>query len=1082
MRPFCVRLARATTLLGIACLLGVANAAAPAPADARLTLSQLLQERPLDQLYHTGWAAREGFQGPVMGLAQTTDGYLWVGTAQGLFRFDGVRFERFETLAGETLQSKSVMSLFATPDNGLWVGFLSGGAAFVRAGHVLSTEPAKTSFGGSTRAFGREKDGTMWVANSRGVFRREGDRWREMGKAEGYPEIGPGQYTEDMRLDGDGNVWAFTTRALMVRPAGQSRFVEAPTNGQHARQPAVDPQGRIWARVGDRYVRLPRPGVPGDVLGAGRPATSSLFMPMFDREGNLWYGALDGVVRERVPGLAPDSGEAMPAAAPPVPLVPLTPASGPSAHGAGQSFDFGAPALQRLTAAHGLTGDRVVKVFQDREGSIWLGTNGGLDRLRPTRVPTFQFPVRTSELAMARGTRGDAWFTSHSGLLHLNAPGEGADLELFPSASVSMSAVLVDHAGTVWVGSAEGLHRLAPDGHYVDELKPTFPDWNGAVTDLIEDASGRIWLMAQAFGPLRRAADGHWERLAGQKGFPNAIFNCMAADSQGRVWMGTVGNRLLRVETGDRVTRLNEKDGVDVGDLLSLTPGKGYLWIGGERGVQRMDDSGAFHTLKAASPDALNGISGLVETPEGDLWLNGEAGITRILAADVRRAMADPGYRVPLLQLGTLDGLPGRAETVFPLRTALRTPDGRLWFSLTNALVTVDPATLTSTIGPPGLDVQRVIANGAPLPPGPGGLVHAAAGTRELQVDYAALSLAVPERARFQYRLRGLEADWHDAGARRQAFYTNLGPGRYDFEVRATNDGVAWSDKPATLAIEIPPTFVQSLVFKVLCGVLLVAAAALLVRMRLRQLEARALAQYRVRLEERTRIAQDLHDTLLQGFQGLLLRFQRVSRLIDEPRARVELERVMTQADEVVIEGRDRVADLRASPPDAGPLEQTLEAQGRDLSGYHDSAFRLHVEGPSRALEPTARTELALVAREALFNAFQHSRAALIEMTLRYTDAAFELQLKDDGVGLPPDTLAQGRSAGHWGLSGMRERMERLGGRFELRSAAGEGTIVLLALPASRAFGRPGKPGAFEGIRGRAEDLLQRMLARQALD
>lgn len=1051
-------------MAGIALLLsaaGAAQGAAPPPTSpGRTSLAELLQEQPLDQLYHTGWAAREGMYGPVMGLAQTTDGYLWVGTAQGLFRFDGLRFERFETLAGESLQSKAVLSLFATPDNGLWVGFLAGGAALVRDGHVLASEPAKEGFGASTRAFAREKDGTVWAANSRGLFRRDGDRWKQMGQAEGYPPVAPGHYTMDVLADGDGNLWAFTTRGALVRPAGQTRFVEVPSEGRNPMYAAVDPQGRIWARIGEqRYRRLPRPNVPGDVLGSGRPVHNSLFMPVFDREGHLWYGALDGVIRERLSDQAPDSDEPLSAslaAAPPVPIVPLAPASGARGPGVGQAYDFRSPALQRLTPSQGLTGDRVLKVFQDREGSIWIGTNAGLDRLRPTRVPTFQFPVRTSTLSMAAGPRGDLWFTSRIGLLHMNPPGGGPDLETFPSESVSMSRVLVDHAGTVWVGDQGGLWRLTPQGRYVNELKSSFPDWNGAVTDLAEDSAGTIWLMSQSFGPMRRFRDGRWERLAGQKGFPNATFHCMTADDQGRVWMGTVGNRLLRVEPGDRLTRLNEKNGINVGDLLALTPGKGYLWIGGEHGVQRMDDSGQVHDLRAVSEDALNAISGIVETPEGDLWLNGEAGITWIKAADVRRAMSDPSYRVPLLQLGTLDGLPGRAETSFPLNTALRAPDGRLWFSLTNALVTIDPATLASDSAPPPVDIQRVVVNGAPLARAQPSLVQAAAGTRDLRIDFASLSLAEPERARFRYRLRGQETDWQDAGARRQAFYTNLGPGRYTFEVQASNDGRIWSRSPASLAVDIPPTFFQSATFRILCVLLAIGLIALLVQMRLRQVEARALERYRARLDERTRIAQDLHDTLLQGFQGLMLRFQRVAWGIpDELPARAEMERVLDRADEVVIEGRHRITDLRQAPSDSAPLERTLESLGHDLAGYHDVAFKVSVDGTSRPLEAGARAELALVAREGLFNAFQHARARHIEVHLSYAETGFTLRISDDGVGVPLQTQLDGQRPGHWGLSGMRERAVRIGGSFELQSAPGEGTTLSVHVPAERAY-----PGA----------------------
>jgi signal transduction histidine kinase len=408
---------------------------------------------------------------------------------------------------------------------------------------------------------------------------------------------------------------------------------------------------------------------------------------------------------------------------------------------------------------------------------------------------------------------------------------------------------------------------------------------------------------------------------------------------------------------------------------------------------------------------------------------------------------------------------------------------------MTNGAVTVDPARLTRRAAPAVIDIQRVLVDGDALPPQAGGLVRAVAGTKDLQVDYTSLSLAMPERANFKYRLRGLESDWHDAGPRRQAFYTNLGPGHYTFEVQGTNEDGIWSAKPTALSIEIPPTFVQSTGFRVLCALAVLIVIALVVRMRLRQIEARARERYRARLDERTRIAQDLHDTLLQGFQGLLLRFQRVAWGIpQELPARAEMERVLDQADEVVIDGRNRVTDLRLPPPDVGTLEQTLEALGRDLSGFHDASFGIRVDGTPRPLDACVHAELALVGREGLFNAFQHAKATAIALTMAYTDSALTISITDDGVGVPAETQLNGRSPGHWGLSGMRDRVAGVGGSFELRSTSGggtgtgtgTGTEVVLSIPASRAYRQANRPPRLSGLSRWLRALMERALPRRA--
>ncbi|HEY4081485.1 MAG TPA: two-component regulator propeller domain-containing protein [Burkholderiaceae bacterium] len=1071
---------RSLALIGMGCVLSMMSAsfvmaAVPGPAPKRLSLDELLRNPPLDQLHHTAWGAREGVFGPVYGLAQTTDGYLWLGTDRGLLRFDGERFEPFASIAGESLQGRGILTLYATPDNGLWIGYLSGGLALVREGHVVLEENAKPGgFQGATRGFAQEKDGTLWVASSRGLFKRSGDTWHRMGKAEGCPDSGQGLFTKSVDVDPAGNVWVNIDKRALVRPAGQQRFVELVLPEKDAEYMTLDPQGRMWANtqrsVGQkfhmRYFRLPRPQVPGDVFDSGHPVHNGLYMPIFDRDGYLWYGAGDGVTRERLPETSPPASQELAPeaqAAPPLPLVPLSPTPNAAAPHDAQSFRFSQPALQRLTRNQRLTGDEVLRILQDREGNIWIGTNGGLDRLRRTRVSTFQFPVGMSTPAMALGRQGDLWFTSRNGIFHLPLDGKAADLVSYPLPSPSLTRVAVDHAGTVWLGDRNGLSRLGPDGHNIDERRDAFPDWRGTLMEIAEARSGALWVSAQAMGLLRRLPDGSWERLQGNKGFPaDAHAKAIALDQQGRSWLGYEDGMLLRVDEGDRITTFTQKEGLRVGDVLALAAGDRHVWVAGAHGLQRVDDAG-FHEVWAAAADAFNGVSGLLETPQGDLWLNGAEGITRIEAADLKRAIADPDYRVPLMKLDTSDGLPGRAETMWPLRTALQTPDGHLWFTVTNGVVVVDPATLAGApAASTALQIQRVSASGTPVTPHQVGLVQPPAGTQDLQIDYTSLSLAMPERIRFKYRLSGLETSWHDAGARRQAYYSNLGPGRYVFEVLGTDADGVWSPKPATLAIEIPPTFVQSLTFRALCAVLALALIALLVLMRLRQLEARAAERYLARLNERTRIAQDLHDTLLQGFQGLVLRFQRVAWGIPEALpARAEMERVLDRADEIVIEGRHRVTDLRQEPSDSRPLEQTLESLGNDLASFHEASFEMRLDGESRPLAAGVHGELALVAREALFNAFQHSKATRIEAHVTYAETGLSMSVSDDGVGVPPQTQANGQRPGHWGLSGMRERVTRVGGSFALRSPPGGSTQLVVSVPAAQAYLSAGEnPGS----------------------
>jgi len=985
-------------------------------------------EQPLSHLQHTSWTLKDGMPGPVMAIAQTSDGYLWLGTGSGLYRFDGVRFERFDTLAGAQLPSRQVLSLHATKDNGLWVGLMDGGAALVREGRVLHVDPAGGNFATSTRDFASQRDGTLWVATGRSLLRREGEAWIAIGPESGYDDgNGHAPPTLKIAVDGSDNLWVVTDRTVFVKAAGSTRFVasEAPALG--LTQLVVGADGRAWANDMSPAVRglsrLPLPGEPAASAATPLyPVARSFFMPAFDRRGLLWYGARDGLNRIDVSG---------------------TPAAAAASH-------------QFLGTDKGLSGELVTRIFQDRDGAIWVGTNGGLDRFRGAAVDRIDLPDRSASIAMTADEHGHLWIASGGSVQRL-APGRSTP-EPVPTdpGMETFTAVFADRQGRLWVGGRTGLWRQ--DGHRFVQL-PT-PDglpWMAAVFEITEDAQGAIWFNGHRYG-LMRYADGKVTRLSGSGRFPRKGPDAIGTDARGQVWMGYDDGTLLRQE-GDRTVALTPADGVKVGAIKVIARQGEQLWIGGERGVQLVSAPG-LPMLRLADPDALDGVSGIVATPDGALWMNGANGIVRLSADEVRRALAvapDDGRRPTGRRFGLDDGLSGRAEQSWPLRTAARTPDGLLWFALSNGVVRIDPARLPQgDVAPPPVDVQRLFVHGEPvLPATSDGALRLSPGTRDLEIAYTAISLAQPDRTRFRYQLIGQDRDWLDAGVRRRAFYTNLGPGAYEFRVQASQDGGPWSATPATMRFEIAPTLTQTGWFRAAAVFVGLATLGVLAALRARQRRLHEQERLAARVQERERIARDLHDTLLQGVYGLILRFEAISRRLPDTE-RSAMQRVLADADALLVEGRDRVTDLRLPPPDANLLEHTLEGLGRELSHTHGAAFALSVEGTPRPLEPALSASICLIAREAIFNAFQHARAERIEVTLRYGDAAFSLRVHDDGIGVPDAVQERGGRPGHWGLSGMRERAELAGVAYRLSSHAGVGTEVELSVPAARAYAATG--------------------------
>jgi signal transduction histidine kinase/sugar lactone lactonase YvrE len=1011
----------------------VLTAAAALVAPTAHAQSSTPSEQPLAHLQHTTWTLKDGMPGPVMAIAQTTDGYLWLGTGTGLFRFDGVRFERFETIAGERLPSRQVMALHATRDNALWVGLLDGGTALVRQGRVLHLDAANGLFDSSTRAFAEQRDGTLWVATGRALLKRKGEdkAWTAVGPASGY-----GGDTQELainvKVDAQDNVWVVTQRTLYVQPSGSTRFAEAPLPRTGFSQLSIGPDGRAWgndaadAKVG--ATRLPLPGEPLPATAQHYTVPNSYAYPLFDREGKLWFGALGGLMR-------------------------TSPVGTPEQERQARQFI-------NAERGQGLSGDQVIRIFQDRDGAIWVGTNGGLDRFRGAAVDGVDLPGRSSAVSMSAAPDGEIWFTSQDDVFVQPPDGGPARKLALADGPQSLTAVFVDRHQRRWLGGRNGLFRQEGDRDSVRFVAIPSPDgqpWVGAVRDIAEDGSGAIWITANRYS-LQRYADGKLERMAGRDGFPKRPPESLATDTQGHLWLGYGDGSLLRHD-GTRVTALTPTDGLKVGGIKVVAIKGPHVWIGGDTGVQLVSEPGR-PLIRLDDPAALEGVSGLVETDAGDLWLNGANGITHLIGEEVRRAIADPAYRSKARRIDLLDGLRGRAEQSWPLHTALQTPDGKVWFSLTNGVVRIDPARLPSgEVAAPPVDIQRVSSGGEVLPASPDGPLRLAAGTRDLDIEYTAMSLAVPERTRFRYRLIGQDRDWQDAGTRRRAFYTNLGPGAYDFQVEASQDGGPWSVSPATLRFEIAPTLTQNAWFRAAAVLAGIAALGGLAALRARQSRLHEQDRLAARVQERERIARDLHDTLLQGVFGLILRFEAIARRLPGTE-RAAMERVLTDADSLLVEGRDRVTDLRLPPPDANQLEHTLEALGRELSHTHGAAFALTVDGTPRALAPALSASICLIAREAIFNAFQHAQAGRIEVTLHYDDARFALFIRDDGVGVPDDVQDRGGRPGHWGLSGMRERADLAGVSYRLTSQVGGGTEIELSATARQAYELAGESSA----------------------
>jgi signal transduction histidine kinase/ligand-binding sensor domain-containing protein len=972
--------------------------------------------QPLAQLYHSSWGPKQGVTGNVTALAQTTDGYLWVGTTDGLLRFDGISFERYEPENG-SLPATSVSALMAVPGGGLWVGFYRGGASFIKDGQVTNYSESDGFPVYTVRGFARDRSGAIWAAAVGGLVRLDGKRWEKRYTAWNYPH---GETPWTLLADRDGTLWVDAGNQIMFMPAGQKRFEATGIEAGGISFLTQAPDGSIWFHDDQRKT----------MRGFCRDQDSKFqLLPnidifadsgMFDRNGAFWLGG-DGLYR-----------------------IPFS--SGLGSHRL-------AGALEKLTSSEGLSNDDVKALMEDREGNIWVGTDGGLDRFRHRNVTWF--PLRGGPFTLVAGPGNTVWAGSRG-----NTPfARVEDRKMAAGGPTDVFTAYRDPDGSIWFG---GSHTLVhwQNGRFVDvpaprqvlDLSRSAKPPNAIIVSAItKDHSGSLWVAFGGSGEFR-LANGKWTFVKILPDHPDWSAGYAFTDTAGRVWL-LWGDRVARYDRGN-VRVFGAKEGLAIGPPNIIAEGDQRIWIGGESGLSFFKD-GEFHTIKTAENSGFTTVTGIVATRNSDLWLSTGPGIVHIPATEVQDAIDDPDHKVAFDLFNLVSDLPEptqRGEVYSS--AAIQANDGSIWFAMRNGAVRVDPAHIYRNPFPPPVSIRSIMADNKSYSPFSD--LKLPALTKDLRIEYAGLSLSIPERVRFRYKLEGRDRDWQNVGSRREAFYTDLPAGNYHFRVIACNNDGVWNETGATLNFSVAPAWFQTAWFRVFCvGVFFLLLWALY-QLRLRQLEQRFRVVLDARVNERTRIARELHDTLLQSFQGLLARLQAASNLLPTrpDRAKERLDAAIDQASQAIAEGRDAVLDLRLSTVVSNELAAAIKTLGEELGASGDDrespVFDVAIEGAPRELRPLVRDEIYRIAAEALRNAFNHAQAKRIEAELHYDDHEVRVRIRDNGRGIEPH-VAGGRP-GHFGLDGMRERARVIDAKLDVWSNVGSGTEVELTVPARHAY------------------------------
>ncbi len=971
----------------------------------------------ISQYGHSAWRIQDGyFSGQPWSITQTTDGYLWVGTAAGLLRFDGVQFVPWSSLAGEPLPSDAVRVVFGARDGSLWIGTASGLV------HWVNQRSIRYLNEGLINAVLQDEKGQIWVMEykpSRGpqhaLCRIVDTDVRCFGEEEGVPLTDANNLAEDT----SGFFWAGSDTALLRWRPGSSKVYRPAAlrsnqgiQGVEALAAAAD--GSVWVGI---EVPGHEGGLQHMVAGVLRPfvipklngETLDVDDLLIDRQGNLWVGTeSQGVYR---------------------------------IHGTD---------VDHFGSADGLSSDHVNRFFEDREGNLWVSTAKGIDMFRDLRVISVSRREGLTEDAVESvlaARDGTVWIGSNR-LQALRPDGVVTEPEKgLPGYQVT--SLLEDHTGRLWVGSDNSLWVY--EGGKFTSIKRQDGRAFGMVMGMKEDSDHNVWVESR--GPpatLIRIQD-----LRVREEFPAPpmpIARKVALDPQSGIWLGLMSGDLARFRSGKtEIFTFADHPNTRVKALFAAPDGS--ILGGTEFGVVGWKN-GRQQILSVRNGLPCNDINGLISDDQDDLWLYTGCGLIEISKDEVKRWWDEPEGKLKMRVFDVLDGV---QTGIGHFNTSAKTPDGRLWFASGSVLQTVDPAHMAGNTVPPPVHIDGIVADRKSYSAQDG--LRLPALTRDLQIDYTALSFTAPKKVRFRYMLEGHDKDWQEPGTRRQAFYNDLRPGHYRFRVIACNNDGVWNETGASLNFSIAPAYYQTMWFRVLCGAAFLLLLWALYQLRLRQLRHQITIGLEARVNERTRVARELHDTLLQSFQGALFQIQAARNMLlrRADNAMPVLDEAIHAAEAGISEGRVAIQDLRPDPVGQRSLSELLEATGHELAGEqeldgHSPEFRVIVEGKEQNLSLTVQEEVYKISREAIRNAFQHAAASHIEVEIRYDEDRFRLRIRDDGKGIDPTILKAGGQAGHWGLQGMRERAQRIGSRLEFWGEMGAGTELELTVPGVVAY------------------------------
>lgn len=949
--------------------------------------------KTLMQYAHRIWGQEEGlFQPTVYSVLQTRDGFLWLGTQDSLIRFDGIRFREFDDPHNEALHRTLIRSLLEDKRGHLWAASVGSGITEIRQNGTVKRFTAKDGLP-SDDAFclSEGEEGEIWICTNKGLAQFNGISFRTRTVADGLPS----NLIRDTCRAADGTRWVAGFDFGLARLIGES--YQPYSNSVISLKENVtaihcDSDGSLWAgtsaglvHVTDRtsYRITSRDGLPDDSVSALAPG----------RNGDLWVGTNNGVSRY--------------------------------AHGE----------ISAYTAQDGLSHSGVLSLYEDREGTLWAGTRNGLDQFTNSKVT----PYTVAEGLASNNTgpviedkEGKLWIgTLGSGLSSFNGRRFTVLTKRDGLRSNTILSLEVDAAGDLWVGTDKGLNCLR-HGKVINTYTLRSGLSGPEIRALFSDTNGTLWVGTDKGLSRFTGTSFTSSRILPGKGDMGVL--ALAGGQLATLFVSTEDSGLFTVRNGTTtsyttdVTRSVDCYLVDreLRETWMGTLGSGLLrWRGGIFTHVRVKD-GLYD----------NRIYGIAKDDKANLWLASSKGIFRISQKELDNfADGKVSYITSIpFSTGQL-----RFECQSGVQPAVRrTQDGHLWFSTTNGLVVIDPDHLHNNSVPPPVQITAVIVNGRRVFSKEKQLILNPL-ERNVEIRYAGLSFVSPEKVSFQYKLDGFDKSWTDAGSRREAFFTNLPPGSFQFKIRARNADGIWSREDASLAFAVEPRLYQ----RVLFFPVLISVSGLIVATVYRARVHRLRQTFNLVLSERSRIARELHDTLLQGLSGVTMQLQALWTRLPPSKEKTMLAEIIVDASKASQEARRSLWDLRTFGPGSLLFSDKLEKMASQTATEQSLSLVLDLAPVSLHGFPEIEYQLLRIVGEALSNTSAHAQAKRLTIRLALLNRKMRLVIADDGNGFTP---GEQQPDGHFGLVGMHERADEIGADLTITSSPGCGTIVSLEL------------------------------------